>query len=153
MIKEMVKSIKNRLRHSGRDEADRTRKQVLDDTGGEILDSTPMQPPLGFQKTPSMFDVMRKMIADRERELAQAGYETAEEADDFDVDDDFDPSSPYEHNFDPPAEPQLLPEVPPVASGKAAEPPSDGPGTPPADPARDGSAAVPKAAPAAPKSA
>lgn len=128
--------IKSVLRTRGRDEEDRLRSCKLDARGSEILDSIPMEPPLGFKSQPSMFDVMRKMIADREREIAQAGYETPEEADDFDVDDDFDPTSPYEHNFDPPA--PLPSEVPPAASGKPSDPPSDGPGTPLAHPAGDG---------------
>lgn len=34
-------------------------------------------------------------------EAAAAGYESFEEADDFEVGDDFDPSSPYETDFDP----------------------------------------------------
>lgn len=124
-----------------------TRKRfgALDSSGAEILDSTPMQPPIGYNPQPSMFDVMRKMIADHQRELAEAGFETPEEADDFDVDDDFDPTSPYEHDFDPPADPS---KVPPVASGEVQDPPSDGPGTPPAEPARDGSPAPAQGGPA-----
>lgn len=35
------------------------------------------------------------------QEAAQAGYESFEEADDFEVGDDYDPSSPYETDFDP----------------------------------------------------
>lgn len=144
--------IKSVLRKTGRLD-DRIRKVKLNEIGSEILDSTPMEPPLGFKREESMFDVMRKMIADREREIREAGYETPEEADDFDVDDDFDPTSPYEHNFDPPADPEKLPsEVPPGASRKAAEPPSDGPATPPADDTGDGSEAVPPARPAKSKS-
>jgi len=136
----VIDRIKSVVRGRGRDESERLRSEKLDARGSEILDSTPMEPPLGYRKQPSMFDVMRKLIADREFELSQAGFETPEEADDFDVQDDFDPSSPYEHNFDPPASPDTSsPEVPPGASGKAVKPPSDGPGTPPADPAGDGS--------------
>lgn len=140
--------VKSALRRSGR--GDRIRTVKLNETGGELLDSTPMAPPIGFTRQPSMFDIMRKMIADREIELAQQGYETPEEADDFDVGEDFDPSSPYEHDFDPPAP---SPKVPSAALSKAAEPPSDGPGTPPVDPARDGSPAPAQGGPAIPQPA
>lgn len=133
--------IKSALRFSGRVDT-RIRDVKLNEAGSEILDSTPMEPPLGYVAQPSMFDVMRKMISDRERELSAAGFETPEEADDFDVDDDFDPSSPYEHDFDPPADLSALPsEVPPVASGTPPEPPADGPATPPAPAAPAGSPA------------
>lgn len=143
MIKEVVAAVKNALRFEGRGE--RKRFGALNGKGAEVLNSTPMQPPIGYNPQPSMFDVMRKMIHDHQAELAQAGLETPEEADDFDVDDDFDPTSPYEHNFDPPASSS---EVPPQASGKPSDPPADGQGTPPADPAPAGSAAVPQAPPA-----
>lgn len=145
----LTERIKSALRFSGRVDT-RIRDVKLNDAGSEILDSTPMEPPLGYISQPSMFDVMRKMISDRERELSAAGFETPEEADDFDVDDDFDPSSPYEHNFDPPADPAALPsEVPPAASGKPQEPPADGPATPPAPAAPAGSPA-PQGGPAKP---
>lgn len=132
-ITEKVKSL---LRFSGRVDT-RIRDVKLNEAGSEILDSTPMEPPLGYNPQPSMFDVMRKMISDRERELKAAGFETPEEADDFDVADDFDPSSPYEHDFDPPAPP----EVPSGAPAKPQDPPADGPATPPAPAASAGSPA------------
>lgn len=132
-IAEKVKSL---LRFSGRVDT-RIRDVKLNEAGSEILDSTPMEPPLGYNPQPSMFDVMRKMISDRERELKAAGFETPEEADDFDVADDFDPSSPYEHDFDPPAPP----EVPSGAPAKPQDPPADGPAAPPAPPAPAGSPA------------
>lgn len=145
MIEKAVSKLKNALRFSGRSE--RSRKANLDDTGGEILSSVPMQPPVGFRREPSMFDIMRDMIARERMELENAGFETPEEADDFDVDDDFDPSSPYEHNFDPPAPS----EVPPVASPVASDPPSDGPGTTPpaAPPAQPAGTVAPPAPPLA----
>lgn len=78
----------------------------LDDKGREILDTTPIAPPIGFREHPSMAEVIRDMVrSERLRQEAEAaGVETFEEADDFDVgdDDDFDPSTPYENDFDPP---------------------------------------------------
>lgn len=64
-------------------------------------------------------------------EALAAGQETFEEADDFDVDDDFDPTSPYEVNFDPP----LPPQTPAANQNAAPQTPTGGsPGTsPPVD--------------------
>lgn len=131
MIKKAVELVKNTLRKSGRGE--RKRFGALDANGAEILSSVPMDPPIGFNPQPSMFDVMRAQMAQYHADLAKQGYETPEEADDFDVDDDFDPSSPYEHNFDPPAPvaPPAPSEVPLVAPAVVTDPPADGPATPP----------------------
>lgn len=70
--------------------------------GREIPDPTPMAPPVGFKPAPSLADQIREMVRSERlaREVAEAGYETFEEADDFDVGDDFDPSTPYEESFD-----------------------------------------------------
>lgn len=89
-----------------RDVVDPTSGEVissLDQEGREILDTTPIAPPIGFHKEPSMFEYMREMIrsARLAEEAEAAGLETFEEADDFDVADDFDPSTPYENDFDP----------------------------------------------------
>lgn len=75
----------------------------LDEHGREILDSTPMQPPIGYHRTPSLAEQIRNMVRSEKLalEAEAAGAETFEEADDFDVGDDFDPSSPYETDFDP----------------------------------------------------
>lgn len=144
MIKETIESVKNALRFKGRGE--RKRFGALDKHGGEILDSTPMQPPIGYNPQPSMFDVMRGMIDRHAEDLRRADFETPEEADDFDVDDDFDPTSPYEHSFDPPA----TPEVQAMAAGNAVQPPADGQATPPATPAPAGSPAPAQGGPANP---
>lgn len=75
----------------------------FDDLGREIMDPTPIAPPIGYRKQPSIAEQMRAMIrSERLREEAAAqGYESFEEADDFDVDDDFDPTSPFEEQFEP----------------------------------------------------
>lgn len=75
----------------------------FDDLGREIMDPKPIAPPIGYKKAPSIADQMRAMIrSERLRAEAEAaGYETFEEADDFDVGDDFDPTSPYEEVFEP----------------------------------------------------
>lgn len=76
----------------------------LDERGAEVLDPTPMSPPIGFRQTPSMMELVRQMVqSERLKAAAQAeGFETFEESEDFDVDDDFDPSTPFENDFDPP---------------------------------------------------
>lgn len=65
--------------------------------GAEILDPTPMAPPVGWFKQPSMFDHIRAMI--RQAQLDQE-VESFEDADDFDVGDDYDPTSPWEQEHD-----------------------------------------------------
>ena len=76
----------------------------LDENGHEVMDPTPMEPPVGYVQTPSMVDIIREQIRNS---LVLAGedaeMETFEEADDFDVGDDYDPTSPYEEQFEPPA--------------------------------------------------
>lgn len=74
--------------------------------GREIPDPTPMAPPVGYKKQPSIFENMRKLIHDERilQQLRDQNQETFEEADDFDVDDEMDPTSPYEANFEPASE-------------------------------------------------
>lgn len=79
-------------------------------------DATPIAPPLGYIKQPSITERIRDMVRSEHlrRAAEAAGAESFEEANDFDVGDDFDPQSPYEDEFDP-----LNPDadlVPPVAS-------------------------------------
>jgi len=104
--------------------------------GREIVSNVPMAPPLGWKKQPSMIDHIRNLVRSERlrQEVESAGFETPEEADDFDVGDDYDPSSPYEHNFDPPAPP--APAVAPAgvvgggaggAEGMPSPPPASGP--------------------------
>lgn len=76
----------------------------LTEDGREILDPTPIAPPLGFIKQPSLHELMRAMVLEHHAAIARGqDPESFEEADDFDVDDDDEPHrhSDYEHNFDP----------------------------------------------------
>lgn len=74
----------------------------LDDSGYEVLDSVPMAPPVRFNKEENMFDIHRRLIREELSRMAgENGDETFEEADDFDVEDDFDPRTPWEGEFDP----------------------------------------------------
>lgn len=73
-----------------------------DEQGRELMDPTPIAPPIGYKKSPSISEQIRTMIRSEHlrREAEEAGYETFEEADDFEVG-DFDPKSPYEEIFEP----------------------------------------------------
>lgn len=74
---------------------------MYDEHGREILDQTPISISVPFQTDR---DRIREMIR---REISQhaqdTGMETFEEANDFEVDNDdsYDPSSPWEEQFDP----------------------------------------------------
>lgn len=71
--------------------------------GSEVPDPTPMAPPVGYKPAPSLADQIREMVRSERlaREAQEAGFETFEEADDFDVGDDYEPNTPYEETFDP----------------------------------------------------
>ena len=61
-----------------------------------MMDPTPVAPPAGYKKQPSMIDVIRQQVAQASKAAEEEGFETVEEANDFDVDGDPFPSSPYE---------------------------------------------------------
>lgn len=87
--------------------------------GSEIVSDVPMEPPLGYQRQPTMVEHIRNMVRSEQlrQEAEAAGAETFDEADDFDVGDgETGPRSPYEVEefFDPPA------PVEPVAAAPAS---------------------------------
>lgn len=57
------------------------------ETGEEILNPTPMQPPLGYKRTPSLAEQIRQQVRTL-KNLEDNEPETEEEADDFDIEDD-----------------------------------------------------------------
>lgn len=108
----------------------------IDKQGREVLDPVPMAPPVDL-KAPSELDRVRRLIREElSRKAEEHGEETFEEADDFEVGDDYDPTSPYEYEFEPPARvPQPDPTLgdrPPSgqATTPGGDPPSDGPRSP-----------------------
>lgn len=126
-------------------------RKGLNPDGTPILDPVPLAPPIGYKRHPSMVEIVRDMV--KSERLAQAardaGAETLEEAEDFDIDDEYRLESPWENDFDPPlvelieAGRQVVAErerqeadskPPPDGQAKPADavPPSDGP-----PPARD----------------
>lgn len=75
----------------------------LDEFGREIPDPVPVAIPVGMSANPTLRDLIRKMVAEQlfKQAVHEAGAETFEEADDFDIPDDpLDPSTPYEMEFE-----------------------------------------------------
>lgn len=74
----------------------------LNSKGQEIPDPTPVAVPIGFGIPESLESKIRRMVRSESLSMAaeRAGHETFEEADDFDVDDEDDMSSPWEMDFD-----------------------------------------------------
>lgn len=82
---------------------ERLRGAYIDPHGREINDPTPVAPPAGISRELNLIEQIR--LAVRSERMAEAarsrGLETFEESEDFDVDDDYDPSSPWENDFEP----------------------------------------------------
>lgn len=74
----------------------------LNDQGSEVLDSKPMEIPVGFSRPPSLQEQVQRMIRNEYSQQAHArGEETFEESEDFGEEDRDDMSSPYELQFHP----------------------------------------------------
>lgn len=82
----------------------RAAEKLLDPLGRELADPTPMAPPVGYNPQPTLVDQMRAMIMGERMRIAaeEAGMETFEEADDFEMDEDPFPRSRHEDEFDAP---------------------------------------------------
>lgn len=77
-------------------------KARLDKNGHEILDPRPVEMPVGFHRPETLAEQIQRMVRTEFSEAASnAGFESFEDADDFDVEDEIDPGSPYEMEFDP----------------------------------------------------
>lgn len=72
----------------------------FDEYGREVLNPTPMQPPLGYTKAPSLAQQIREQILSM-RALEDNDPETEEEADDFEIEDDPAPVSRWENDLVP----------------------------------------------------
>lgn len=119
---------KTRMIDTSNDEAKKAR---IDDSGREVLDNTPVTLPVRFLRGENIADRVRSLV---EKELSRraehAGYETIDDANDFDVGDDYDPRS--EHEVDEFAEAEYQRERDSANSGWFKKP-KDSPakGTPP----------------------
>lgn len=77
--------------------------QRHDVNGNEMLNPVPLSPPLGYKKTPTLSEQIMHQVRQAKLQLLYDGDidETDEEADDFDVGDDFEPLSQYENDHIP----------------------------------------------------
>lgn len=88
----------------------------LNEKGQEVLDPTPMAIPFGYQRPPTLQEQIRRLMRyeyDLMKQATGEDVETPEEADDFDVGDDFDidPVSGHEY-VDPELDPRDVPLEP-----------------------------------------
>lgn len=74
----------------------------LNDEGREKLDPTPVAIPAGFGRPETTEDIVRRLLrsSSMAAAAAAAGKETWEEANDFTIDEEFDPMSEYELEVD-----------------------------------------------------
>jgi len=71
------------------------------ENGEEILDNTPIQPPLGYKRTPSLYEQIQQQVRLSKLMEHDDEPETDEEADDFEIGDDFEPMSEHENDHIP----------------------------------------------------
>lgn len=73
----------------------------LNDDGSEVLDDTPVALPVRFQRAETLVEQVRRLVRGELSGAATlAGWESFDEADDFNVGDDYEPSSPHELDDD-----------------------------------------------------
>jgi len=76
----------------------------LTKTGKEILNRTPISIPLGFSRPKSITEQIAEFVTNQkiQEQLDAAGFETFEDAEDFEIGDDYEslPESKYEADFD-----------------------------------------------------
>lgn len=74
----------------------------LDGEGREIPDPNPMEIPAGMKRPETLAEQVQRLVRTSiSNHAAMNGMESFEEAEDFDIEEDFDPSTPYEVEFDP----------------------------------------------------
>lgn len=71
------------------------------EAGEEVLDPTRRQPPLGHKKTVPLHLQIRQMVMQEKLRQIEMEPETEEEAEDFNVGEDFEPLSKYENDHIP----------------------------------------------------
>lgn len=69
-------------------------------SGVEDLDPSPVAMPLGSRRPERLEDQIARLVRSEQYKMAMMGDDTIEEANDFDIPEDFDPSSPFETEFD-----------------------------------------------------
>lgn len=115
-------------------------RKHTDEGRHEEVDSTPISRHVGFTRPPSIHETIQRLVRQELSARAAAqGHETFEEADDFDVGDDFEPNSPYELDEAQATLPLPVPEKPPVGppgGPPAPSAPAPAPDKPPSEPAK-----------------
>lgn len=76
------------------------KRNRFSEDGHEILNPTPVSPPLGYRKTLSLAEQIRQQVRQL-KHIDDDEPETLEEADDFEIDDDPAPSSRWENDMVP----------------------------------------------------
>lgn len=109
--------------------------------GKEYGDPTPMEPPAGVNAPPDLMQLIKTMVHNEtfNRRLDEEGFDTFEEAGDYDMPEDHpDPLTPHEALFYPPSDQPHQPRAAAVDPPRPIDPPAAVPGTivPPADPAK-----------------
>jgi len=93
----------------------------LNERGHEILDDTPVAIPLRLTRPPLPFEEVRQMMSVISRQAASQGLESLEEANDFEIGDDYDPRSAHEFTeFEEQQIRQVLAEGKPTPKQKSA---------------------------------
>lgn len=74
-----------------------------DDEGGELGDPTPLEPPLGHRRSLSLTEQIAQQVRIAQLKILEDRMtpETEDEADDFDVGDDYEPLSKHENDHMP----------------------------------------------------
>lgn len=80
----------------------RAQRSVLTADGKENPDSVPLAPTIKGGRALSIRENVLNIVRSEQfrKAMEEQGQETFEDADDFDVDDDYDPTSPYEEFFE-----------------------------------------------------
>lgn len=104
---------------------------LFDGSRREIVSAIPVAPPVGYVEQPTLVERIRAMVRSEHLRYAatEAGYETFEDAEDYDVGDDYEPHTPYEAVFDPPPNAEQAPPAPNVGGGGGPPPPVGGEAT------------------------
>lgn len=78
------------------------RKALHDEKGHEVPDQTPVALPVNFKRPETLAEQVQRLVRTQvSRQAGEAGFETFEESEDFEVGDEQDPQSRYETFFDP----------------------------------------------------
>lgn len=115
--------------------------------GEELPDSTPIAKPVRFNRPGSTLDEIRRNLGLASKLAEQEGMETFEEADDFDVGDDFSRDHPFAQEVDNRNE--FFDNLRDQFRAQAAQPPSTTGGVPASPTASPAPAPAPTAPPSA----